>query len=204
MTTRALCPRLLPHPGSARRRGLGCDRSALAALEFALMAPILSTLFIGSVDAAQVYMSELRLTSAVYSGANYAIVNQASVTSAGGAGAKLASLIATIVGNVNGSGWASGTVVVNNGPTVTFSGGTNTGSGTATAANADSYYCLTGSPGAWNWGVAQASNAVSCGLNQPTAGKFVTITASYAITPIILGLNFGDGKISQSIAVQVQ
>ncbi|HET6606880.1 MAG TPA: TadE/TadG family type IV pilus assembly protein [Rhodopila sp.] len=192
--------RLLPYPRRAGRRGLGCDRSALAALEFALTAPILSVLFIGSVDAAQVFIAELQLTSAIYSGANYAIVNQANVSST--AGATLASSIATIVGNVNGSGWASGTIVVNNGPTVTFSGGANTASGTAT--NADSFYCLTGSPGEWSWGTGQTNNTASCGASQPSPGKFVTITASYAVKPIILGLNFGDGQISQSVAVQVQ
>jgi Flp pilus assembly protein TadG len=195
-----LLSHLLPRRAKARRRGFGRDRAGLAALEFALMAPILSILFIGSVDAAQVFIAELQLTSAIYSGANYAIVNQAHVSSADGAA--LASSIATIVGNVNGNGWASGTVVVNNGPTVSFAGGANNASGVA--ANADSFYCLTGSPGNWDWGNTQASNAASCGANQPTAGKFVTITANYSVQPIILGLNFGDGQISQSVAVQVQ
>jgi Flp pilus assembly protein TadG len=187
-------------PGRTGRRGLGWDRSALAALEFALMAPILSTLLIGSVDAAQMFIAELQLSAAVNAGADYAIVNQSSTNSS--TGANMATSIATIVGNLNGDGWASGTVVVNGGPTVAFSGGTNTSSGVA--ANADYYYCITGSPGAWNWGNAQSSNTVSCGANQPTAGKFVTITASRAISPVILGLNFGDGKITQSVAVQVQ
>lgn len=191
--------RPLPWSGS-RRRGLGSDRSGLAALEFALMAPILSTLFIGSVDAAQLYMAQLQLASAIYAGSNYAIANAASATSS--AGAAYAAAIATIVGNANGTGWASGTVVVNNGPTVTFSGGTNTASGTV--SNANYFYCLTGSPGAWSWGAEQTSATVSCGTNQPTAGKFVTITANYAITPIILGLNFTNGTITQQVAVQVQ
>lgn len=181
-------------------RALRWDRSALAALEFALMAPILSTLFIGSVDAAQMFVAELQLSAALNAGADYAIVSEASTNST--TGANLATSIATVVGNMNGNGWASGTVVVNNGPTVSFSGGTNTSSGTA--ANADYYYCITGTSGSWSWGTAQSSNTASCGTNQPTAGKFITITATRAITPVILGLNFGDGKIKQSVAVQVQ
>lgn len=180
--------------------GLGSDRSAIAALEFALVAPLLSTLFIGSVDAAQVYSAELKLSAAIYAGTNYAIVNQANTTSTGGA--TLASAIASIVGNINGSGWASGTVVVNNGPTVTFAGGASTSSGTA--ANADNYYCLTGTPGAWTWGTPQTSNTTSCGTNQPTAGKFITISASYQVNPILLGLGFSNGTITQQVAVQVQ
>lgn len=183
-----------------RRFGLLGDHRGLAALEFALMAPVLTTLFIGSVDAAQVYVAQLNLTSALYAGANYALTNQGAVTSTGAAA--LADTIATIVGNLNGTGWASGTVVVNNGPTVTFSGGTNTASGAA--ANANSWYCLTGSPGNWNWGTAQSSNTTSCGANQPNAGKFVTIQASVAVTPFIVGMSFVNGNISQSIVVQVQ
>jgi hypothetical protein len=155
---------------------------------------------IGSLDAAQVFMAQLQLSSAVYAGVNYAIVNESNTNST--SGASLAAAIATIVGNTNGNGWASGTVVVNDGPTVAFSGGANTASGTA--GNADYYYCLTGTPGSWSWGTQQTSNTVSCGTNQPTAGKFVTITATYQVNPIILGLNFVDGKISQSVAVQVQ
>ncbi len=200
MTLNASCHLRPPRAARKTRRGLGRDRTALAALEFALMAPILSTLLIGTVDAAQMFVAELQLSAALNAGANYAIVNESSTNST--AGATLATAIATIVGNLNGNGWASGTVVVNNGPTVAFSGGTNTASGTA--ANADYYYCIAGSPGSWNWGTAQGSNTVSCGSNQPTAGKFVTITATRAVNPVILGLNFGDGKITQSVAVQVQ
>jgi hypothetical protein len=72
------------------------------------------------------------------------------------------------------------------------------------SANADSYYCLTIASGVSNWGAAQAANTASCGANQPTAGKFVTISANRAVAPIILGLSFGNGQISQSAVVQVQ
>jgi Flp pilus assembly protein TadG len=184
---------------TARGLGHGGARSGLAALEFALMAPILSALFIGSVDAAQMYMGQLRLSSAVFAGADYAMAN-ASLTNAT-SGAALAASVATIVGNANGNGWASGTVVVNNGPTATFAGGASVASGTA--SNANSYYCLTGTPGNWTWGGAGATSA-SCGTNLPASGKFVTITATTIVTPMIIGMNFTSGAISQSIAVQVQ
>jgi len=191
-------PLISRYPASRGRRPR-TDRRGSAALEFALMTPILTTLFIGSVDAAQIYVAQLNLSSAVYAGVNYSLVNQSQATSTNGA--TLANAIATIVGNLNGSGSASGTIVVNNGPTVTFTNGTNTASGTA--SNADSYYCMTGSPGSWSWGTAQSSS-ISCGTNLPYAGKFVTITATVNVAPIIPGLNFVSGTLSQSIAVQVQ
>jgi Flp pilus assembly protein TadG len=188
-------------PPFRSRRGLGHSgsRSGLAALEFALMAPILSALFVGSVDAAQLYMAQLRLSSAIFAGADYAMANASLANST--SGATLASSIATIVGNVNGSGWASGTVVVNNGPTGTFAGGSSTPGGTAT--NADLYYCLTGSPGHWTWGTGTATSG-TCGTGQAASGKFITISASTTVTPMIVGMNFTAGTISQSIAVQVQ
>jgi Flp pilus assembly protein TadG len=164
------------------------------------VAPLLSVLFIGTVDAAQVFRTQLQLAAVVSSGAVYAVVNQQNVNST--SGAALAASIAAIVGNTNGSGWTSGTVVVNNGPTATFSGGTATASGTA--SNANSYYCLTGSPGSWSWGTALTGNTTACSSGSATAGKFVTITASRAFTPTLINLGFTAGTLSQSVAVQVQ
>ena len=186
---------------SGGRRGLGHTgaRSGLAALEFALTAPILSALFIGSVDTAQLFMGQLKLSSAVFAGADYALVNASEANSTSGAG--LANSIAAIVGNVNGAGWASGTVVVNNGTTATFSGG-NIATTPATS-NANLFYCLTGSPGAWVWGAGQATST-SCGTNEAAPGKFVTISATTTVTPLITGMSFTTGTISQSVAVQVQ
>jgi Flp pilus assembly protein TadG len=194
-------PRLKTAPARRRRRGLGHGgaRSGLAALEFALMAPVLSALFIGTVDASQLFMAQLKLSAAVGAGADYAMANASQVSSTGGAG--VASAVAAVVGNLNGTGWASGTVVVNNGPSAAFAGGASTPSGTA--ANADLYYCMTGSPGAWNWGTG-SNSATSCGAGEPVSGKFVTISATTTVNPLIAGLSFTSGTVSQSIAVQVQ
>ncbi|HQT78832.1 MAG TPA: pilus assembly protein [Rhodopila sp.] len=178
------------------------ERSALAALEFALVAPLLSALLIGSVDAAQLFLAQLRLSAAVHAGADYALANQSSVSAANGAA--LAAAIAQIVGNINGVGWASGTVVVNNGPTVTFSNGSAVSGGSASSANA--YYCLSGSPGAWEWGTSVSDDSEACDNagDGAKAGKFVTITASRAFTPSILSVEFASGPLTQSVAVQVQ
>lgn len=188
--------------GGLGRGGLGLAgaRSGVAAIEFVLTAPILSVLFIGSIDAAQLFMGQLKLSSAVFAGADYALVNASDVSSAAGA-QTLANTIATIVGTINGAGSASGTVVVNNGPTATFTGSSSISGGTA--SNATLFYCLTGSPGAWVWGTGQASSA-SCGTNQAASGKFVTISATASVTPLIAGLSFTPATIHQSVAVQVQ
>ena len=71
-------------------------------------------------------------------------------------GQNLASDIAGIVANSAKVGSyltpAEVTVVVNNGPATTITNGVPANSGTP--ANADSYYCPTGSPPTWSWGSA--------------------------------------------------
>lgn len=180
-----------------RRAALWRARNAVAAVEFAMMAPVLAILFIGIIDCAQAFLVEMKLASAIAAGAQYVVNNTSSVSST--SGATLAASAAGIVGNINGSGWASGAVVVNNGPTSTFSGGTATASGTA--SNADSCYCLTGSPGSWSWG-----NPVACGSACATsiAGKFVTITATRTLTPFFSHYFILPSSITQRIAVEVQ
>jgi Flp pilus assembly protein TadG len=173
-------------------------RAGIAAVEFAILAPILILLLVVAADGAQAIMAEMRLSAAVSAGADYALNNAINATSTNGAG--MASTIAAIVGNANGTGWAGGTVVINNGPTATFTGGSSTPSGTA--ANADSYYCLTGTPGAWVWGTAYAGNSQACITS--TAGKFVTIAASHSYTPMLSGFGFIPTTLYQYAAVQVK
>ena len=172
-------------------------RTAVAAVEFAIMAPVLVIMFIGIIDCAQAFLVEMKLSSAVAAGAEYVVNNTSSVTSTGGA--RLATNTAAIVGNINGTGWASGTIVVNNGPTSTFASGQATSSGTA--SNADSCYCLSGSPGSWSWG-----SAVACGSACTTslAGKFVTITASRTLTPFFSHYYILPASITQRMVVEVQ
>ncbi len=175
-------------------------RQGTAAIEMALIAPLLLTLFAGIIDFARVYDQEIELSSAVAAAAQYALINVASINSGGAA--TLASMLSGIVANSNGTNWAGATVTVNNGATNTLTNGTPTSSGTA--ANANSCFCPTGtSPAAWSFGaVATCGSACAGGT---LAGKFVTIAGTRAFNAIFgnYGL-IGNITLHQSIVVQAQ
>jgi len=173
--------------------------AGVAAVEFAFLVPILLILFTGVVDISQMLYAYYRLDQAVAAGAQYAVLNAANVTST--SGAALATSIATVVENANGTAWANDAVVVNNGPTVTVTSGTATSGGTA--SNADEYYCVTGTPPSWTWGTGYTSQSSCTGGD--TAGKYVTVTASYNYVPIVaIGGIFTNRTLSQGAAVRVQ
>ena len=54
----------------APRRGLGADRTGTAAVEFALLFPIMMTLFIGSYEVENVLLADLKLTAAAETAAD--------------------------------------------------------------------------------------------------------------------------------------
>ncbi len=173
--------------------------AGIAAVEFAFLVPVFLILLMGAVDLGQMLYAYYRLDQAVAAGAQYAVVNASNVNST--SGGTLASSIATVVENANGSAWASDTVVVNNGPSVTVSNGTATSGGTA--SNANSCYCPTGSPPNWSWGSAMTCSASCSGSGQ--SGKFVTVTAHVAYTPILQLYTFiANSTLTQSAAVQTQ
>jgi Flp pilus assembly protein TadG len=171
----------------------------IAAVEFAIIVPIFLMLFMGVIDVGQMLYAYYQLDQAVAAGAQYAALNAANVTSTNGAA--LATSIATIVENANGTAWTNDTVVVNNGPTVTVTNGSAASSGTA--SNANSCYCPTGSPPSWTWGTA-----MSCGASCPSSGqsgKYVTVTANYSYTPILALYTFiHSGTLTQSAAVETR
>jgi Flp pilus assembly protein TadG len=178
---------------------VGRCNQGLAAIEFAMLVPVYLLILVGAVDMGGMLYSSYQLESAVAAGSEYAAVNAANVN--GTSGTTLASSIAGIVENANGSASANDTVVVNNGPSVTVTGGSVSSGGTAT--NANSCYCPTGSPPNWSWGSA-ATCGSTCGSGGQ-AGKFVTITASVAYSPLLS--TFGlikNGILTQNAAVQVQ
>lgn len=186
----------------ARRRlhvWVSIGEAGIAAVEFAFLVPVFLILMMGMIDMGQLLYDYYQLDQAVAAGAQYAVLNAANVTSA--RGAAIANSVATAVENANGTSWANDTVVVNNGPTASYSGGTLTTGGTA--SNADDFYCLTGSAPTWTWGTAYTTQASCTGSG--TAGKFVTITASYAYAPLLNFYTFiGNMTLTQSAAVQVE
>jgi Flp pilus assembly protein TadG len=175
------------------------SKEGIAAVEFALIMPVFLMVFVGLVDVGMMLYKDYQLDQAVAAGEQYAVLNAASVSSTGGA--TLASNVASAVENANGTAWAGDVVVVNNGPTETVSNGTATASGTA--SNADSCYCPSGSPPSWTWGSAMTCGA-SCSGNG-TAGKYVTITATIAYTPILTMFGMVPSTtLRQSATVQTQ
>jgi Flp pilus assembly protein TadG len=178
---------------------LWSSRAGVAAIEFALLMPVFLFLFVGVVDLGMMLFQDYELDQAVAAGAEYAAVNPSNVSSTGGA--TLASSIATAVESANGSAWANDVVVVNDGPTVTVTGGAAVSSGTA--SNADSCYCPSGSPPSWSWGSAATCGSSCSGGG--SAGKFVTITATAVYNPLLAGFAFITSRtLRQSAVVETQ
>lgn len=174
------------------------DERAVSALEFALIAPVFCMLLFGAVDFGGVLYVKFNLEGAVSAGANYALVNAASVSSSGGAG--LAANLTSIVANDHSTAWADATAVVNNGPSSTVTSGAATSGGTAAAAN--SCYCPTKAGTGVTWGSVQ-----TCGATCPgggVAGKFVTIVASRTYTPMFSYGIVRNSVVSASATVETQ
>jgi len=175
--------------------------AAIAALEFALVAPVFFLVFAGMTDLGHTMYLRIRLQAAVAAGANYALVNANKIDSTT-TGRGIATMIATLVTDSNGGTPPDATVVLNHGWTVQVTNGTQSVSGTA--ANSDNFYCVTGSPPSWSWGTTVAQAGTAC-ANGGTSGKFVTITASSSFTPLVSFEGFGpSGTITANAVVQAQ
>jgi Flp pilus assembly protein TadG len=152
------------------------DDKGTAAIEFALIAPFLVLLALGTIDIGAAITDKFALDGAVSAATQYAILNASSVNSIDGQ--TLAQSLAYIAGSANS---ANAAVTVNNGPTATLNAGVLTAGGSSSPA--DSCYCPTrASGGGVNWG-----SSISCGSTCSgggVAGKFVTIAASMPFTSI--------------------
>jgi Flp pilus assembly protein TadG len=192
--------RLLARLPERRPGRLLARRHGTAAVELALIAPILMTLFAGTVDFARAFDQEIALSSAVTSAAQYALLNVASINSTNAA--SLAATLSGIVANSNGVAWAGATVTVNDGATSVVTGGKTTSSGTA--ANANSCWCPTVAPSA----ASPFGTAVTCGsacAAGTLAGKFVTITGTRVFSAILGNFSLiGNKTLHQSATVQAQ
>lgn len=183
-------------------RRLMAATEATAAVEFAIIVPILMLLFVGITDLGGALLIRFRLDAAAASAANYAMVQAASVTSS--SGGALAATIAALARSDAGVNATDVSVVVNNGPTATATGTgsvvvTNS-SGTASQP-ADLCYCPGANP--FSWG-----GSVTCGNACPgggTGGKFVRITLRRPYTALFSSYGFiGSGAITTSAIVQAQ
>lgn len=169
-------------------------RAAVSAIEFALVAPILSLILAVTIDFGSFLFTRIGLTQAVSASANYAIVHGASVSSANGAA--LATSLAAIIPSA-----LDVVITVNNGPRAQRTNGALSTSGTA--SNADLCYLPSGTAPDVTWGSAVICGTVVSGNG--IAGKFVTISASRSYTPLFGNYNIvQSGAVSSSAIVQVQ
>lgn len=173
-------------------------RSGAAAIEFAILMPILGLILAAAIDFGSLIFAKSRIEAAVSGSANLAIVRATQVNEAGST--QLAQTLAAYIG---GSGAVDeATVTVNAGPSSRFSGSSVTTTGTAAAAAA--CYCPTvDSSGIVAWGgTATCGNACGSG---GFAGRFVAITASRAYSPLFS--NYGvvsNGNIVVNAIVQAE
>jgi Flp pilus assembly protein TadG len=170
-----------------------------AAVEMALVSPMLLILLTSIIDFSRLYLSEIKLSAAVAAAAQYTLINSANINSAHAV--NLAATLSGIVANSNGTAWASTIVTVNGGSSSTVTNGTISSSGTA--ANADNCWCPTGGLASWTWGTAAACGSACAGGT--LAGKFVTISGTRAFAAIFghYGL-ITTTTLRQSVIVQAQ
>ena len=182
-----------------KHRSPASESRGTAAVELALISPMLLILLAGIIDFGRVYRQEIELSSAVAAASQYALLNAANVNSSGAA--RLAAAISGIVAGGNGAGWGNASVTVNGGSTSTVTSGTTTAGGTA--SNADNSWCPTGTAASLSWGTAVAGGSTCA--NGTTAGKFVTISGSRAFVAIFGGYGLiGGTTLHQSTIVQSQ
>jgi Flp pilus assembly protein TadG len=191
-------------PSTRMRAKLGAwrrDRRGSSFIEFGLLAPIYLLVIGAVIDIGRVINIEFNLSSGVSAAANFALNNAANATSTNGQ--TLATNLANIVASSHSTGWANATVVVNDGPSTSITnGGSPVTSGTA--ANANNFYCPTGSIKVGiTWGSAQSGQGVTC-TNNSLSGKFVVLTATKSFTALILPPSIIANSFTVSAVVQVQ
>lgn len=185
--------------GFAAARAAARDQRGVAAIEFALIVPVMLLIMAGMIDIGASLYTRFQLTAAVAAAANSALVQAASVNSTSGPG--LAGSLATIASTAQGASVVSSTVTVNNGPIGTASNGSSRVGGTATGA--DACYCPSGAAPVIAWGLAKTCAAACPGGGY--AGKFVVVTASRPFQPLFLSFGIvSAGTVTISSIVQVQ
>jgi Flp pilus assembly protein TadG len=177
--------------------GIRRNKSGNAAAEFAIVVPVMLTIFAGVADLGGVLLTRFRLDEASAAAAAYALTQASNVGSANGT--TLAQNIATLARDDNGTSSNQVTVSVNNGPTAQTDSGYNVSTG-GTPSAADSCYCPTSTPFAF--GAAAASCTTTC-ADGSRAGKFVKITVSRNYTPMFSSYGIvSNGTISVTTVVQ--
>lgn len=169
------------------------NRDGAAAVEFAILAPVLLLVLAGAIDFGGVVFVKFRLDNAVSSASVFAINSRANVDEDNSPA--LASQMVAILASGGATG---GTVIINNGLTASIPSGATSG----TAANANLCYCPTRPSSTVVWGGAVACGSACAGGGR--AGRFVTIEASQTYTPLFSNYGFFDENQQISIRAVVQ
>ena len=188
-TLRQIAGRIRGIGKSAPRRRLGRfgrDSSAVAAIEFALMSPLLILVTLGMVDLAFAFYAQLRANSALSAAAHHAFASHDNVT-AGTVPTYLSRIELVLSSRLPASINARLQVLYN---------------GSNTAANSANYYCLTGTPATLSSTGASISN---CG-GDVLSGRYVTIkldgdALSFFSTGSVLA---GQFSLSETVHVRVE
>jgi len=145
---------------------------------------VFGAVLIGIIDVAFGFYVKIQLTEAVSAGAQYAYDEGNGVSQ---------SQISGFLTNI-GSAMRGATPLTLNGASVLFN---NAADGT----NANQCYCLTpAAPVTWT---AEACGS-PCSATGPTAGKYVTISASYSFRPIIWTSYLQPGLLTDAVLIRVQ
>lgn len=175
------------------------DRNGAAALEFAILAPILLLIMAGTTDLGLGVLTRIRMDEGVASAANSALNYGSSLSSSTVDAA--ASSIATILQRTRGfTGYeATYTISFNGSRTYDFVGGKGTASGSS--AGVDECRCPMQANGIVTWG-SKVDCSTSC-PNKSLAGRYVLIDMKYAYTPLFpkFGLIGNEGIHVQAFAL---
>jgi Flp pilus assembly protein TadG len=177
-----------------RLRSLAGRRATagVAALEFALVMPVLVWLFIGVADFSMAYHDELQLSSALSSGAQYAFTTAQTTTQTV---STLTSAVTTFVNDVIALNLknASNTTV-----SVVFNNNLTASSSTLAAAGC---YCVSGSPATYT-----AATCKSTCADGSTAGTWLSITGTTTYTPLFSAdaIFFQANGLSQTVTVRLE
>ncbi len=186
------------------RTSIGCafnvlkDTRGNAAIEFALVVPIFTLVFVASVDLGMLVFSRFQLEAAVSASASYAIAHSDQVD--GSNGSELAKNLALMIAS-NYRGDATAVIQVNNGPQASYDGTKIKIGGVPAQANA--CYCPKGNAASVEWGAQFTCNS-SC-PDGGRAGRYVAVTTRQAYTPFFTMFDVvKDGFIAANAVVQTK
>ena len=164
---------------------LAASRSGSAAVEFAIVFPLMLLIFAATVDLGFAYYQKSRIGSAISAASYYAVRNGNSLSSSN-ADTMRTTLESIIRSTLGSSTDFTVSILINN----------STG-----ATEASNYYCVTGYPPTYT---STGSSQTTCS-GSLTSGKFVTISVSQQIRPLILspGLITNVYGLNRSIIARV-